>query len=338
MGVYTLFFTYDKINKPVIHRWAFILLPMCSMIEYIISIGEHWTFGSWDTLYSFDEDGVAHRIVFFVLEGIILFLLLLMIDYDAVRKLLYGMSKGNIPDLSKRYEPRKYAVNQINFAVERGECFGLLGTNGAGKTTIFKMILGNVSIGEGDIYLHGYSVKNVRRQTLYMYALIRGIPLKHIKNTIYELANTMLFTEHLDKKIENLSGGTKRKVSACVAIMANPPLILLDEPTTGIDPDAKRRMWDLISAVRESGSCIVLSSHSMDECEALCTRLTILIRGNMMCIGSIQHLKNTFSKEYSLMIKGKVQPVPPPVLQPDMPPPPPPDPCRMDLITKFNLI
>ncbi|KAJ9577957.1 hypothetical protein L9F63_025181, partial [Diploptera punctata] len=93
-------------------------------------------------------------------------------------------------------------------------------------------------------------------ETLYMYALFRGIPVRYIGDAVYELADTMLFAEYLNRKIEKCSGGTKRKVSAAIGILGNPPLIFLDEPTTGIDPEAKRKMWDLLSAIRESGSCI----------------------------------------------------------------------------------
>ncbi|KAJ9595634.1 hypothetical protein L9F63_013186, partial [Diploptera punctata] len=364
-------------------------------MEYLVKLQESITSGDWEGFYDFG-DGVGHRIVFFIFEGIFFFIILLLIDYEVFRAFSYYLKSGikatginsyvdpdvgehaqminstDINDLketydvvlknvSKEYKDSK-VVNDVNLVVEKGECFGFLGANGAGKTTTFKMTLGDISMGGGEIYLYGRSMKACRfkrcnyvgycpqddgvlpemtvGETLYMYALFRGIPVRYIGDAVYELADAMLFAEYLNRKIEKCSGGTKRKVSAAIGILGNPPLIFLDEPTTGIDPEAKRKMWDLLSAIRESGSCIILCSHSMDECEALCTRLTIMVHGQMRCLGSIQHLKSTFSRDYTLMIKGKKQIVEgarsessfgytvPTYYVPA-------DPCRMDLIKQF---
>ena len=88
------------------------------------------------------------------------------------------------------------------------------------------------------------------------------------------------------------SGGNKRKLSTAIALVGNPPIVLLDEPTTGMDPTTRRYLWNVLTAVVEEGGSIVLTSHSMEECEALCTRLTIMVNGSFKCLGSIQHLKN----------------------------------------------
>jgi len=99
------------------------------------------------------------------------------------------------------------------------------------------------------------------------------------------------------------SGGNKRKLSTAVALIGNPVVVYLDEPTTGMDPGAKRNLWNMLSKVRRSGKSIVLTSHSMEECEALCTRLAIMVNGEFKCLGSTQHLKSKFSKGYVLNIK-----------------------------------
>jgi len=108
---------------------------------------------------------------------------------------------------------------------------------------------------------------------------------------------------HIDKKVKEYSGGNKRKLSTAVSLIGNPAIVYFDEPTTGMDPGAKRHLWDMVSKVRQTGKSIVLTSHSMDECEALCTRLAIMVNGEFKCLGSVQHLKNKFSQGFNLTIK-----------------------------------
>ncbi|UMM17156.1 hypothetical protein L5515_013845 [Caenorhabditis briggsae] len=106
-------------------------------------------------------------------------------------------------------------------------------------------------------------------------------------------------TDHADKKIQHCSGGQKRKISVGIALMSRSPCVMLDEPTVGIDPRARREIWDILHNMREKGnSSIVLTSHSMDECEALCTRIGILREGDMIAVGSSQELKSRFGNFY----------------------------------------
>ncbi|CAH3155542.1 unnamed protein product, partial [Porites evermanni] len=105
------------------------------------------------------------------------------------------------------------------------------------------------------------------------------------------------------------SGGNRRKLSTAIALVGNPPIIFLDEPTTGMDPVARRFLWDTLTGVLKDGRSIVLTSHSMEECEALCTRLAIMVNGHFKCLGSTQHLKSRFGRGYTLMVKvGNHQP------------------------------
>lgn len=141
------------------------------------------------------------------------------------------------------------------------------------------------------------------RETMELFCLLRGVPRAEINAVTIRLASELNFMKHIDKKVCEYSGGNKRKLSTAVALVGNPSVIYLDEPTTGMDPGAKRNLWNVIGKVRNSGKSIVLTSHSMEECEALCTRLAIMVNGEFKCLGSTQHLKNKFSKGYILTVK-----------------------------------
>jgi len=210
-------------------------------------------------------------------------------------------------------------------AVGAAECFGLLGINGAGKTTTFKMMTGDELISSGDAYIRGFSMKNqmhkvhqligycpqfdallmdlTGRETMNIFCLLRGIPRYDIKEITRKLSSELGFHQHLDKNISAYSGGNKRKLSTALALIGDPSLIFLDEPTTGMDPGAKRQLWNIINKTRNSGRSVVMTSHSMEECEALCTKLAIMVNGEFKCLGSTQHLKNKFTKGFILSIK-----------------------------------
>uniref|UniRef100_A0A5F5PEQ8 ATP binding cassette subfamily A member 3 n=1 Tax=Equus caballus TaxID=9796 RepID=A0A5F5PEQ8_HORSE len=232
-----------------------------------------------------------------------------------------------IKELSKVYEQRAplLAVDKISLAVQKGECFGLLGFNGAGKTTTFKMLTGEETITSGDAFVGGYSISSdigkVRqrigycpqfdalldhmtgRETLVMYARLRGIPERHIGACVENTLRGLLLEPHANKLVRTYSGGNKRKLSTGIALLGEPAVIFLDEPSTGMDPVARRLLWDTVARARESGKAIVITSHSMEECEALCTRLAIMAQGQFKCLGSPQHLKSKFGSGYSLQAK-----------------------------------
>uniref|UniRef100_A0A6E8VSN7 ABC transporter domain-containing protein n=1 Tax=Anopheles coluzzii TaxID=1518534 RepID=A0A6E8VSN7_ANOCL len=232
-------------------------------------------------------------------------------------------------DLTKRYESRMPpAVDRLTFATGERECFGLLGVNGAGKTSTFRMLTGDRSISAGDAWVAGYSLRTqlpavyrkigycpqfdalledlTGRETLHIFARLRGIPKQAIGSIVDRLAVELHFTVHLDKPIQAYSGGTKRKLSTALALLGDPVVVYLDEPTTGMDPGAKRHFWNVMCRVRSEGrTALVLTSHSMEECEALCTRLAIMVNGEFRCLGSAQHLKNKFSHGYFLTMKLK---------------------------------
>ncbi|XP_072453663.1 phospholipid-transporting ATPase ABCA3-like isoform X2 [Notamacropus eugenii] len=234
-----------------------------------------------------------------------------------------------IKELTKVYGSRVplLAVNRIFLAVQRGECFGLLGFNGAGKTTTFRMLTGDETITSGEAYIDGYSIKThikkVRqhigycpqfdalldhmtgRETLVMYARLRGIPEHQIDGIVKNVLKELLLEVHSEKLTKTYSGGNKRKLSTGIAMIGEPSVIFLDEPSTGMDPVARRLLWDTVTRSREAGRAIVITSHSMEECEALCTRLSIMVNGQFKCIGSPQHLKSKFGSGYTLLAKIK---------------------------------
>lgn len=154
-----------------------------------------------------------------------------------------------------KYYGNRLAVNQLHLGVGAAECFGLLGINGAGKTTTFKMMTGDEIISSGDAFISGYSMKNqmhkvhqligycpqfdallmdlTGRETLRIFSLLRGIPRDEITDINNKLARELGFEKHLDKKVDAFSGGNKRKLSTALALIGDPSLIFLDEPTTG---------------------------------------------------------------------------------------------------------
>uniref|UniRef100_A0A803W5A0 ABC transporter domain-containing protein n=1 Tax=Ficedula albicollis TaxID=59894 RepID=A0A803W5A0_FICAL len=235
-----------------------------------------------------------------------------------------------IKELTKVYDSREslLAVDRISLAVSKGECFGLLGFNGAGKTTTFKMLTGDESITSGDAFVDGHSIlaniKKVPRQrigycpqfdallehmtgreTLSMYARLRGIPERYGGSCVENMLRGLLLEPHADRLVRTYSGGNKRKLSAGIALIGGPPVIFLDEPSTGMDPVARRLLWDAVTRTRECGKSIIFTSHSMEECEALCTRLAIMVNGQFKCLGSPQHLKSKFGSGYTLLAKTR---------------------------------
>ncbi|PAV85033.1 hypothetical protein WR25_04476 isoform B [Diploscapter pachys] len=217
------------------------------------------------------------------------------------------------------------AVKGVSFHVKSGECFGLLGVNGAGKTSCFQMLTGENPITSGNAYIKGWSVKTNWRQagdnvgycpqfdaiiremsgeeTLYMFARIRGIPPSEIPEKVDAVIKAIGIGMYAKRQIKTYSGGNKRRLSLGISLVGLPDVLLLDEPTTGVDPKARRIIWNILSRVRELGSALVLTSHSMDECEALCTELAIMVYGKFRCYGSIQHIKSRYGSGYTLIIR-----------------------------------
>lgn len=221
----------------------------------------------------------------------------------------------------------KVAVQSLTFSVQAGECFGFLGTNGAGKTTTLSMLSGEESPTGGTAYIFGKDIcsnpKAARRHIGYcpqfdallefltvrehleLYARIKGVPEYRIDDVVMEKLEEFDLLKHADKPSFSLSGGNKRKLSVAIAMVGDPPIVILDEPSTGMDPLAKRFMWEVISrlSTRQGKTAVILTTHSMNEAQALCTRIGIMVGGRLRCIGSPQHLKTRFGNHLELEVK-----------------------------------
>ncbi|XP_053093930.1 phospholipid-transporting ATPase ABCA1 isoform X2 [Pangasianodon hypophthalmus] len=231
-----------------------------------------------------------------------------------------------VRDLSKVYKAGKRpAVNQLCLGIPRGECFGLLGVNGAGKTSTFRMLTGDTTITYGDAFLNNYSVLNdmdrvhqlmgycpqfdaindllTGREHLEFYARLRGVPEPYVAKVSQWGVKKLGLTQYAEQEAGGYSGGNKRKLSTAISLIGAPPVVFLDEPTTGMDPKAKRFLWNCILSVIKEGRAVVLTSHSMEECEALCTRMAIMVNGRFQCLGSVQHLKNRFGDGYTIILR-----------------------------------
>nr|XP_034356614.1 retinal-specific phospholipid-transporting ATPase ABCA4 isoform X2 [Arvicanthis niloticus] len=255
-------------------------------------------------------------------------------DDDVAEERQRVMSGGNKTDILKLNQLTKVysgasspAVDQLCVGVRPGECFGLLGVNGAGKTTTFKMLTGDTTVTSGDATIAGKSIlSNISdvhqnmgycpqfdaiddlltgREHLYLYARLRGVPSKEIEKVANWGIQSLGLTLYADCLVGTYSGGNKRKLSTAIALTGCPPLLLLDEPTTGMDPQARRMLWNTIVSIIREGRAVVLTSHSMEECEALCTRLAIMVKGAFQCLGTIQHLKYKFGDGYIVTMKIK---------------------------------
>ncbi|NXH41285.1 ABCA1 protein, partial [Dicaeum eximium] len=232
-----------------------------------------------------------------------------------------------LKDLTKVYRRRKApAVDRLCVAIPPGECFGLLGVNGAGKTSTFKMLTGDTEVTLGEAWLKGYSVLTdlqsvhqhmgycpqfdaitdllTGREHLEFYSRLRGIPEEETPRVAQWGITALGLGPHADRPAGKYSGGNKRKLSTAIALLGCPPVVFLDEPTTGMDPQARRFLWERILGVIRDGRSVVLTSHSMEECEALCTRMAIMVNGRFRCLGSVQHLKNRFGDGYTVVVRA----------------------------------
>ncbi|XP_049672891.1 glucosylceramide transporter ABCA12, partial [Accipiter gentilis] len=238
-------------------------------------------------------------------------------DFDVVQ----------LQNLTKVYHlPHKriVAVKNISLGIPAGECFGLLGVNGAGKTTIFKMLTGDIGASSGTLRVqdHSGSLNDISEahwslfgycpqedalddlltveEHMYYYARLHGIPEREIKGVVLQLLHRLNMMAYKDRLTSMCSYGTNRKLSTALALIGNPSILLLDEPSSGMDPNAKRHLWKIISEEVQNKCSVILTSHSMEECEALCTRLAIMVNGSFQCIGSLQHIKSRFGRGFTV--------------------------------------
>lgn len=249
------------------------------------------------------------------------------------------------------------------------QCFGLLGLNGAGKTTAFRMLTGDVTPSGGDAFVSGRSVCKrglvpgsigycpqvdavsgalTGREHLILFCMLRGMSLSQLKRTVEQTLCALELSQYADKPVRTYSGGNRRRLSTAISLLANPPVVMLvrvspggplpflsslpssfthssflfpplplfllsltcpvllslqDEPTSGVDPRARQFLWHIVQEMVGRGQTVLLTTHSMAECEALCSRVGILVNGSLLCLGSPQQLKSRYGQGYRLKVR-----------------------------------
>jgi len=221
----------------------------------------------------------------------------------------------------------KTAVIDVSFGVRTHECFGLLGPNGAGKSTTLNTVTCTIPQTTGKVCFNGVETHLARlgeismgycpqsdilwkeltlREHLELFLTIRGYSPEESKEYATKYINSLGLEEHQHKRANDLSGGTKRKLSLLIAICGYPKQILLDEPSAGMDPSTRRLVWNVIKKTKTmNDSAVILTTHSMEEAEFLCDRLAILVNGHLSCIGSPEHLKMKYGDSYVLELQSK---------------------------------
>ena len=217
------------------------------------------------------------------------------------------------------------AVDGINFEVRKGESFGLLGPNGAGKSTTMKMISAVSQRTDGELEILGKDPNKkgpeIRAhlgvvpqkdlldrelktwENLYVYGRFFGLSKKHLKPKVEELLAFAQLEDKRNSKVDEMSGGMQRRLAIARGLVNEPEILLLDEPTTGLDPQARHILWDRLFRLKENGVTIVITTHYMDEAEQLCDRIIVMDAGKIMAEGSPAELIKTYASKEVLEVR-----------------------------------
>ncbi len=219
-------------------------------------------------------------------------------------------------NLSKYYKNFK-ALDSVSFEIKQGECFGFLGPNGAGKTTLMGIIYGFIQNFEGELKIFNeiankhtfpkikYKIGVVPQddnldpdlnviENLLVYARYFDIPKKEAKERAKKLLEFVKLNDWMITNVRKLSGGMKRKLVFARGLLNEPDLIILDEPTTGLDPRSRKQIWEKIEELKHSGKTLILTTHYMEEAEKLCDRIAIMDKGKIIVIDTPSNLSNDF--------------------------------------------
>ncbi len=221
------------------------------------------------------------------------------------------------------------AVDSISFSVEKGEFFGLLGPNGAGKTTTIRMLYGFLPPSQGSIRIFGMDITQDWRkikarigvcqqdntldpdltvaQNLHVFAGYFSIPKKEASSRGKELLDFFALSHKKNAKVMELSGGMARRLILARALINQPDLLILDEPTTGLDPQSKHQVWEKLKTLKDQGLTVLITTHNMDEASRLCDRLIIIDHGNILVEGSPQELIIRYAGKNVVEVEGPDQ-------------------------------
>jgi ABC-2 type transport system ATP-binding protein len=222
------------------------------------------------------------------------------------RELSYNLRVGSpiqCTNLRKTYDGKVEAVRGLSLQIEAGQCFGLLGPNGAGKTTTIEILEGLLAPTSGEVRIFGHTWKENERQlrewigislqetrlseklnvreTIELFASFYSEPRQSA-----DILEELQLTEKADAWVGKLSGGQKQRLAVATALVGNPRILFLDEPTTGLDPQSRRQLWDIIRAFQKKGGTVLLTTHYMDEAERLCDALAIVDHGQIIAEGT----------------------------------------------------
>ena len=234
------------------------------------------------------------------------------------------MNDVEIDSVTKRFEDM-VAVDNLSMSVTKGELFGLLGPNGAGKSTLTKMISGMLNPTSGTIKVGNYSIQDEpmkvkeilgvvpqdivlydylnARENLAFYGRLYGLSGRKLNDRIDELLKfTQLDEKAVKRHVSTYSGGMKRRVNIAAALLHEPQVILLDEPTAGLDPQNKHALWEIIQSLKKQGKTIVLTTHMMEEAEELCSKVAIMDHGRIIALGSPSELVKEVKMENTITV------------------------------------
>ncbi|XP_073435875.1 ABC-type organic anion transporter ABCA8-like [Dendrobates tinctorius] len=222
-----------------------------------------------------------------------------------------------------RKRRKKAAARHLSFCVKKGEVLGLLGPNGAGKTTSVLVLAGELTPTAGEVILGSAAEHSAAfmgycpqfsplwptltvKEHLEVYAAVKGMKKNDTNEAVKRVSDALELRQHLNMPAKKLSVGVSRKVCFAISMLGNPTIALLDEPSTGLDPKGQQRLWRALrAAFRNKERGAILTTHYMEEAEAVCDRVAIMVSGKLRCIGSIQQLKSKFGKGYLLEMKVK---------------------------------
>lgn len=228
-----------------------------------------------------------------------------------------------IRNISKTYgKAGKKAVDNLSLELQNGEVFGLLGPNGAGKTTTLKMITGILAPDEGDVIIEGHSIRNddlaAKKQFAFVpddpntFLRLKGIEYLRFIGDIYEvpkeereerithLAGEFELTDSLGDRISSYSHGMRQKIILLGALLQNPPVWILDEPMTGLDPKSSFRLKEMMKEHTAAGKIVLFSTHVLDVAEKVCDRIGIIDEGKLLFLGTVEEMRSRFSEDSSL--------------------------------------
>lgn len=218
-----------------------------------------------------------------------------------------------VSGLKKTYSrSRRPALNGVSFEVKRGECFGLLGPNGAGKTTLLSILTRVIAPDEGRALIDGYNPwkradkalagvgwvpqevalyeRLTGRENLRFFARMAGVDREVLELRVESCLEAVGLTEAADRRVKTYSGGMKRRVNLAVGLLNDPALLVLDEPTVGIDPQSREKIFETVENLRQAGKTILYTTHYMEEAQRLCTRLVILDEGEVLAEGTVEDI------------------------------------------------